>query len=72
MLTLGEKRVRVDFNTIGSQEIDNTKKAVAKLINEVEAIEYLKADIGEFKRLQALAMTAYEEAAMWHVKALTL
>ena len=72
MLTLGEKRVRTDFNATGSSEITEAKTKAAELINLVNSVEHTAGDIGEFKRLQALAMTAIEEASMWHVKLLTL
>ena len=72
MLTLGEKRVRIDFNVTGSSEITEAKTKAAELINLINSVEHTVGDIGEFKRLQALAMTAIEEASMWHVKLLTL
>ncbi|MEO7048892.1 MAG: hypothetical protein ABI091_26555 [Ferruginibacter sp.] len=63
--TLGEARVRTDFNVTGSSVIDDIKQKSAELINLCET---LKEKDG---RLASLAQTAYEEAAMWAVKAAT-
>jgi hypothetical protein len=63
--TIGELRVRTDFNASGSDIVTNIKAKSAELIN---LCEELKAKDG---RLASLAQTAYEEAAMWAVKAAT-
>jgi len=63
--TLGEARVRTDFNVTGSSVIDDIKQKSAELIN---LCEKLKEKDG---RLASLAQTSYEEAAMWAVKAAT-
>ena len=63
--TLGEARVRTDFNVSGSSVVDSIKQKSAELIN---LCEELKAKDG---RLASLAQTSYEEAAMWAVKAAT-
>jgi len=63
--TLGEARVRTDFNVTGSSVIDDIKQKSAELINLCET---LKEKDG---RLASLAQTSYEEAAMWAVKAAT-
>lgn len=63
--TLGEARVRTDFNVAGSSIVDELKQKSAELIN---ICEKLKEKDG---RLASLAQTAYEEAAMWAVKAAT-
>jgi hypothetical protein len=65
MSTLGEKRVRVEFNPSPDSDVDKIKRAAADLIDMCEA---LKAKDG---RLAALAQTAFEEGAMWAVKAAT-
>lgn len=83
-LTLGEKRVRVNFNVTGDSQIDTVKKDTAELINLLDRIKndevsktydkpnaQLQATSGEKLRLIALAQTTYEEAAMWAVKAIT-
>lgn len=66
--TLGEARVRVSFNPSDDPSIDMLKMKTAELIDRVGSIP---ASDGEVARLKALAMTAYEEAAMWAVKAAT-
>lgn len=63
--TTGEKRVRTDFNVAGTSIVDEIKKKSAELI---DLCEKLKDKDG---RLASLAQTAYEEAAMWAVKAAT-
>lgn len=63
--TLGEHRVRVSFNPGADSVVDQIKRRSAELI---DLCEELKAKDG---RLGALAQTAYEEAAMWAVKAAT-
>lgn len=63
--TLGEARVRTDFNVSQSGIVDEIKQKSAELINLCET---LKEKDG---RLVSLAQTSYEEAAMWAVKAAT-
>lgn len=63
--TIGEKRVRTDFNVTQSDTVGQIKRKTAELINLCEG---LKEKDG---RLASLAQTAYEEAAMWAVKAAT-
>ena len=80
MKTIGEQRVRIDFNVSGDSEIDNFKKISAELINKLEDMRQRKgtADVSEidtikeYNRLISLAQTAYEEACMWAVKAITI
>jgi hypothetical protein len=71
--TLGEARVRTDFNVTGSDVVTNIQNATAHLIDEVEKMRGDGAALisGEKARLISLAQTAYEEAAMWAVKAAT-
>lgn len=79
MKTIGEQRVRIDFNVSGDSQIDNFKKISAELINKLEDMRNIPgtADVSEFdkiseyNRLISLAQTAYEEACMWAVKAIT-
>ena len=66
--TLGEQRVRTEFNPSQSDTVSVLNQKTAELINLVDD---LPATGGETGRLKALAMTAYEEAAMWAVKAAT-
>jgi len=63
--TLGEARVRTDFNVTGSDVVTQIKQKSAELI---DLCETLKEKDG---RLASLAQTGYEEAAMWAVKAAT-
>lgn len=63
--TIGEKRVRVKFNPSENDVVHQIKQKSAELIN---ICEELKA---KDPRLAATAQTAYEEAAMWAVKAAT-
>lgn len=63
--TLGEARVRTEFNPANSSIVDQIKQKSAELINLCET---LKEKDG---RLALLAQTGYEEAAMWAVKAAT-
>lgn len=63
--TIGEQRVRTQFNPSNDGIVDQIKQKTAELINLVET---LKTKDG---RLAATAQTAYEEAAMWAVKAAT-
>lgn len=63
--TVGEQRVRTSFNPSQTDTVAQIKQKSAELIN---LCEELKAKDG---RLASLAQTAYEEAAMWAVKAAT-
>ena len=77
--TLGEERVRVDFNPGNSDTVSQIKQKTAELINLVDSLkgkaESLKGgnifETQEKFRLIAIALTNYEEAAMWAVKAAT-
>lgn len=63
--SIGEQRVRIAFNPAQADTVDTIKQKSAELIN---LCENLKSKDG---RLASLAQTAYEEAAMWAVKAAT-
>ena len=63
--TIGELRVRTTFNPSANGDVDVIKQRTAELIN---LCDHLKS---KDPRLVALAQTAYEEAAMWAVKAAT-
>lgn len=75
METIGQKRVRVTFNPGQDQRVVDIKQMTADLIDlldEVRNEEAIRQNVsGEKLRLIALAQTAYEEAAMWAVKAVT-
>lgn len=85
MLTLGERRVRVEFNPDALDTVALIKNKSAELINYCQAMRNdevvkpenntphaLQENAGEKFRLLALAQTAFEEAAMWAVKAATI
>jgi hypothetical protein len=63
--TVGKIRVRTQFNPAANGDVDSIKQRTAELIN---LCVHLKS---KDPRLVALAQTAYEEAAMWAVKAAT-
>jgi len=63
--SIGKQRVRIEFNSSNSGLVDQIKRKTAELINLCE--DFKEKD----PRLAALAQTAYEEAAMWAVKAAT-
>jgi hypothetical protein len=80
--TLGERRIRTDFNVSGNDLVAIIKKQSAELIDLLQAQrvalrtgdnhsieEQLKAD--DKNRLISMAQTSIEEAAMWAVKAAT-
>ncbi len=64
-MSIGKNRVRAGFNPSGDQRVESIKSLSAQLI---DICEDLKA---KEPRCAALAQTAYEEAAMWAVKAAT-
>lgn len=71
--TLGEARVRTDFNVAGSSVVDELKQKTAELINLCESLKPTDGSVmnGEKGRLIAKAQTDFEQAAMWAVKAAT-
>ena len=77
--TLGEFRIRTNFNPSNQTLVDQIKQKTAELIDLLEkyppkSIEEMEEGWQrvEFFRLKSLAQTNYEQAAMWAVKALTL
>lgn len=86
--SIGYKRVRANFNPSGYNSVEFIKIKTADLINDLEALkndelsktanikkdcpDQVQVTSGEKLRLIALAQTAYEEAAMWAVKAATI
>lgn len=70
MMTKGEYRVGIAFNPGGDPVVNEIKKAAAALIDQAWAIGD-RSDNPEVKRLAALAMTQFEDGAMWAVKAAT-
>lgn len=85
MKSIGERRVRTDFNASSSDLVAQIKARSAEVINLCQAMrndeavavpdetkEAFNERCGEKLRLISLAQTAYEEAAMWAVKAATM
>lgn len=67
--TLGQKRVRASFNPPNDSVVDLIKEKAAALIDFCN--DHLPGKTGEEARLWSLAMTHFEDAAMWAVKAAT-
>lgn len=63
--SIGAQRVRESFNPSQDNVVDKIKRYTADLIDLCEDLKPLDP------RLASLAQTAYEEAAMWAVKAAT-
>lgn len=74
-LTIGEKRVRTEFNPEGVGNVNFIKEKTAELINVLEDFkkderhkEFMDSEV---IRVISVAQTTYEDAAMWAVKAVT-
>ena len=65
MTTIGEQRVRTEFNPSANSMVDLLKQKTAEVIDMCETLK------AKDTRLASLAQTAFEEAAMWAVKAAT-
>ena len=63
-ITEGERRVCLSFNPGGNDEVAEVKQKAAQLIDLVYCA-------GKDARCSSLAMTAFEEGAMWAEKSLT-
>jgi hypothetical protein len=63
--TIGENRVRTEFNPSASDLVSTIKQKTAELINLCEELKQ------KDPRLASLAQTDYENAGMWAVKAAT-
>ena len=68
-LSKGEEAVRYTFNPTDNRDVQHIRRETAYLIDFCEDIK--NKDPRGRGRLVALAQTAYEEAAMWAVKAAT-
>ena len=68
-MSLGEDRVRTKFNPSADSLVDQIKQKTAELIDLCQQDD--TPVTGEVRRLWDLAMTHYEDAAMWAVKAAT-
>lgn len=70
-VSLGSSRVREGFNPSQDNLVDRIKRATAELIDLCHSSQDQHGDPEE-GRLWSLAMTHYEDAAMWAVKAATI
>ena len=68
-LTEGQYRVGVNFNPSNASAVDEIKLKTAELIDLMYAYASNRSAAGS--REAAIAMTSYEDAAMWAVKAVT-
>jgi len=71
--TLGQIRVRTDFNVTKADNISLVKQQTANLIDMMEDLRKDNRSMidPEKQRLISIAQSKYEEAAMFAVKALT-
>lgn len=68
--TLGQKRVKADFNPSKNDLVDQIKNKAAELIDLCEEMRNLPiTGSNEKQRLISLAQTEFENGAMWAVKA---
>lgn len=71
-MTIGEDRVRIKFNPSDNSLVSQLKQKTAELIDLCEEARARGTPPdAESARLWALAMTQFEDAAMWAVKAAT-
>jgi len=68
--TIGNYRVGINFNPSGDDKVGTIKYKSAEIIDFLSELMKEATD-GEVKRCYAEAMTTYENAAMWAVKAIT-
>jgi hypothetical protein len=70
--SLGARRVRKSFNPSDNHLVEQLKADTAELIDLcAKQMDAGQGTDGEAQRLWSLAMTHYEDAAMWAVKAAT-
>ncbi len=69
-MSLGEDRVRTKFNPSANSVVDQIKQKTAELIDICNGLNDKHED-PEIGRCISLAMTHYEDAAMWAVKGAT-
>lgn len=68
--TLGQKRVKAEFNPEKNDLVDQIKNKSAELIDLLEGMRYLPlTGTGEKQRLISIAQTEIETACMYAVKA---
>ena len=74
-ISIGEFRLRAKIYPSQEDIVDHIKQKTAAIINIVSEVRYegeQEPIANERERLVALALTKYEEASMWAVKAATL
>lgn len=70
MQTLGQKRVKAEFNPAKNDLVDQIKNKSAELIDLLESMRNLPlTGTGEKQRLISIAQTEIETACMYAVKA---
>jgi hypothetical protein len=73
MKTIGQKRVKTDFNPEKNELVDQIQNKSAELIDLTESIKEVGSQANlrgsERNRLIAIAQTHFETAAMYAVKA---
>ena len=71
--TLGQRRVKAEFNSAKNDLVDQIKNKTAELIDLLAQMEsagtITEKTNTEKHRLISIAQTEYESAAMWAVKA---
>ena len=74
--TLGQRRVRVDFNPSKTDYVHQIKMAGANFIDLIDMsackTDFTEDQLADFERLKELAMTAVEDGTMWAVKSATV
>ena len=70
-MSIGEDRVRIKFNPSDHSLVSRIKQQTAELIDLCEEYKKQQTTTQETARLWSLAMTSYEDASMWAVKAAT-
>ena len=70
MSTLGQRRVKADFNPAKNDTVDQIKNKSAELIDLIDSMRNLPlTGTGEKQRLISIAQTEIETACMYAVKA---
>lgn len=67
--TLGQKRVKAEFNSAKNDVVDQIKNKAAELIDLLETLRFTESGSGERHRVISIAQTDIENASMWGVKA---
>lgn len=69
-LTYGQKAVGLTFNPAGDPEVKKIKETAAAAIDQLQDLR-TKTESSEVKRMCSVAITEFQTAQMWAVKALT-